>query len=80
MENAEVLTRINQLSREEHMLWDKEASGEATDADRLRLKRIQVTLEQCWDYLNQRRALLAARRNPDDAQVRDTTTIERYVR
>jgi hypothetical protein len=80
MEDADVLGNINELATEEHALWEKESRGEATEDDRLRLKRIQVTLDQCWDYLSQRRALRDARRNPDEAKVRDATTVERYVR
>ncbi len=80
MQDSDVLANINQLADEEHALWEKESRGEATEEHRLRLKRIQVTLDQCWDYLNQRRALRDARRNPDEAQVRDATTVERYVR
>jgi hypothetical protein len=80
MQDSDILGNINRLADEEHTLWEKESRGEATEEDRLRLKRIQVTLDQCWDYLNQRRALRDARRNPDEAQVRDATTVERYVR
>lgn len=78
MQDPDVVGHINQLAGEEHALWEKETRGEATEEDRLRLKRIQVALDQCWDYLNQRRALRDARRNPDDAKVRDATTVERY--
>ncbi len=80
MRDSDVLANINQLVGEEHALWERESRGEATEEDRLRLKRIQVTLDQCWDYLSQRRALRDVRRNPDEAQVRDATTVERYVR
>ena len=80
MQDTDVLGHINEMAQEEHALWEKESRGEATEEDRLRLKRLQVTLDQCWDYLNQRRALRDAHRNPDEAQVRDATTIERYVR
>lgn len=78
MADLDILARINELTGEEHVLWQKESRGEATDDDRLRLKRIQVTLDQCWDYLNQRRALRDAHRNPDDATVRDPNVVERY--
>ena len=78
MQDSDVLGNINQLADEEHALWEKESRGEATEEDRLQLKRIRVTLDQCWDYLNQRRALRDARRNPEDAQVRDANTVERY--
>ena len=48
--------RIEDLVSEEHSLWDREAAGEATDADRQRLESLKVTLDQCWDLLRQRRA------------------------
>jgi hypothetical protein len=78
MQDADVLGNINQLTSEEHALWEKESRGEATEEDRSRLKHIQVTLDQCWDYLNQRRALRDARRSPEDAKVRDANVVERY--
>jgi Protein of unknown function (DUF2630) len=80
MQDTDVLNHIDKLAREEHELWSKESSGQATEDDRTRLKHIQVTLDQCWDYLNQRRALRAVHRDPDEAKVRDATTVERYVR
>ena len=80
MQDTDVLGNINKLAHEEHALWEKESRGEATDEDRSRLKKLQITLDQCWDYLQQRRALRDARRNPDEAQVRDANTVERYVR
>lgn len=79
MTDLDMQGRINQLAHEEHVLWEKESKGETTEADRLRLNEIQVSLDQYWDYLNQRRALRDARRNPDEAQVRDATTIARYL-
>jgi hypothetical protein len=33
-----------------------EAQGKVTDADRARLRRLEVTLDQRWDLLRQRRA------------------------
>lgn len=79
VQDADVIAHINTLAEEEHALWQKESRGETTDADRSRLKQIQITLDQCWDYLNQRRALRAAHRNADEAQVRDSNTVERYI-
>jgi hypothetical protein len=79
MTDSDVVGRINQLAHEEHVLWERESTGETTEANRLRLKEIQISLDQWWDYLNQRRALRDARRNPDQAQVRDAATIGRYL-
>ncbi len=79
MEDQAVFHRINELATEEHEIWNKESRGEATDADRERLRRIQVTLDQCWDLLHQRRARRQAGLNPDDAKVRDEKTVESYI-
>jgi hypothetical protein len=79
MEDQAVFHRINELASEEHEIWNKESRGDATDADRERLRRIQVTLDQCWDLLHQRQARRAAGLNPDEAQVRDEKTVEGYT-
>ena len=63
---------------EEHSLWEREAAGEATDADRQRLDSVKVTLDQCWDLLRQRRALRAAGLDPEAARVRDADVVEHY--
>jgi hypothetical protein len=79
MEDQRVIDRINELAREEHELFEKESSGEVTDAERQRLKRLEVTLDQCWDLLHQRRARRDAGLDPDKAAVRDETTVEGYL-
>jgi uncharacterized protein DUF2630 len=79
MEDQQVLDQINQLASEEHELFQRESRGEATPEDRTRLDRLQVTLDQCWDLLHQRRARRAAGLNPDEASVRDPNTVEGYV-
>jgi hypothetical protein len=79
MADEDVLGSINQLATEEHELFQKEARGEASDADRDRLKDLEVRLDQCWDLLHQRRARRAAGQDPDDATVRDSRTVEGYT-
>src|SRR2546428_2911030 len=76
MEDRTLFDAINELTREEHEIWAKESHGQATDAERDRLRRLGVTLDQCWDLLHQRRARRAAGLNPDDAKVRDEKTVE----
>jgi hypothetical protein len=78
MEDAEIHQRIEELVAEEHRLWDDESNGGATDDDRRRLGALKVTLDQCWDLLRQRRALSRAGLDPDGAQVRDESVVERY--
>jgi hypothetical protein len=79
MEDQQVIDRINALAHEEHDLFEREARGEVTDAERERLKRLEVTLDQCWDLLHQRRARRSAGLDPDQAAVRDERTVEGYL-
>ena len=79
MDDADVLGRINELAREEHELFERESHGKVTDADRDRLRRLQVTLDQCWDLLRQRRARRAAGLDPGEARVRAAKTVEGYT-
>jgi hypothetical protein len=78
MDDPQIHGTIEQLVGEEHELWQREAAGEATDADRRRLQQLQVSLDQCWDLLRQRRALRDAGRDPDSAEVRAPEVVERY--
>jgi hypothetical protein len=79
MEDQRVLDRINELADEEHRLFQRESRGEADDAERGRLRQLEVTLDQCWDLLRQRRARRSAGMDPDEARVRDERTVEGYL-
>ena len=85
MDDDAIQARIDALEEEERRLRREEAdSAEAgrTDVvsqDAERLRAIKVELDQLWDLLRQRRALRAARRDPDEAQMRDPETVERYL-
>jgi hypothetical protein len=85
MDDDQIQARIDALEQEEQRLRRDEAdSAEAgrTDVvseDAGRLKEIKVELDQLWDLLRQRRALRNAGRNPDEAQLRDPETVERYL-
>jgi hypothetical protein len=79
MEDERIIEQINELAREEHELFGRESQGEATEADRERLKRLEVTLDQCWDLLHQRRARRSAGLDPAEARVRDEKTVEGYL-
>jgi hypothetical protein len=78
MADEDVLARVSALSDEEHELWRRESSGDATDDDRRRLDEIGVQLDQCWDLLRQRRARRSSGQDPDAARVRDADTVEHY--
>ena len=79
MDDKKVTDHIDELAREEHDLFERESHGTATDADRDRLQRIQVMLDQCWDLLRQRQARRSAGLDPEGAQLRDAKTVEGYT-
>jgi hypothetical protein len=78
MNDPQIHDSIEQLVAEEHELWQRESAGEATDSDRQRLKAVQVSLDQCWDLLRQRRALRNAGLDPDAAEERSADVVEGY--
>jgi hypothetical protein len=79
VEDENILKRINELAAEEHELFQRESRGEATEEDVERLRHLEVTLDQSWDLLHQRRARRDAGLDPDEAKVRDERTVEGYV-
>jgi hypothetical protein len=79
VDDKKVTDRIDELAREEHALFERESQGKATEADQAKLKRIQVTLDQCWDLLRQRRARREFGQDPEAAKPRDEKTIKGYT-
>jgi hypothetical protein len=83
MDDSSILARIQTLVDEEHALRAHETSDavdeQALEGDRERLEQVSVELDRCWDLLRQRRALRDAGANPDDADVRDAGTVEKYL-
>lgn len=78
MSDPQIHESIEQLVSEEHELWERESSGNASDDDRRRLQQVKVSLDQCWDLLRQRRALRNAGLDPDSAEERNPDVVERY--
>lgn len=72
MADEELIANIHRLMDEEHTL--REAAGE-TDTERR--DEIDVTLDQCWDLLRQRRAHRDAGQS-DTSDVRPGRTVEGY--
>jgi hypothetical protein len=70
-----VLSHIDQLVKEEERLYGK--SG-LTDDGQVRLKKLKVELDQCWDLLRQRRALREFGEDADTAKVRPARIVESY--
>jgi hypothetical protein len=82
MSDESIAARIERLVAEEHDLRRREQAdstrSQELDADRERLQDVEVELDRCWDLLRQRRARAEFGQDPDEAQVRDADTVERY--
>jgi hypothetical protein len=82
MSDESIAARIERLVNEEEQLRSREQADrsdpDALDAERDRLRAVEIELDQCWDLLRQRRALRDAGVDPDQAQARDADTVERY--
>ena len=70
-----VLGKIRQLVHEEQAIYGK---SDVSDHDQVRLQKLQVELDQCWDLLRQRRAKREFGQDPDDAHVRPASVVEKY--
>jgi vacuolar-type H+-ATPase subunit B/Vma2 len=79
MDDQQIIERINDLAHEEHQLFLREAEGEVTQEERQRMRAIEVTLDQAWDLLHQRRARRNAGLDPETAAIRDPETVEGYL-
>ena len=78
MDDPQIHGTIENLVAEEHELWERESTGEASEDDRRRLEEIRVSLERCWDLLRQRRARRDAGQDPDTAAERPPEVVEDY--
>jgi hypothetical protein len=82
MSDESIAARIERLVAEEHDLRSREqtdsADADALAVERERLRAVEVELDRCWDLLRRRRALRDAGADPDEADVRDADTVERY--
>lgn len=78
MKDQGVLNEISKLVDEEHRLLEERSAGKIGDEGHRRLAEVEVELDQCWDYLRQRRAARSAGRPADSVSVRDADTVEHY--
>ena len=72
MDDAALLARINELVAEEQALQ------ETPHHDGARLRDLEITLDQCWDLLRQRRARREFGLDPDAVITRAPETVENY--
>jgi hypothetical protein len=80
MNDSEILKHITELVNEEHELDNlAEEEGGLSEEQHARMQALQVSLDQCWDLLRQRRARRSAGLNPDEAKVRDPQIVEHFL-
>lgn len=72
MDDRDLIERITQLVAEEQKL-------QASDHDPAKLRELEITLDQLWDLLRQRRSQEEFGRDPGGAQPRDPKTVEGYI-
>ena len=76
MDDERIHETIKRLVAEEHSIW---STGDASGADRQRLRELNESLDQCWDLLRQREALREAGVDPNAAESRPVGEVESYL-
>ncbi|MHB1516752.1 MAG: DUF2630 family protein [Acidimicrobiales bacterium] len=78
MDDQQIIDHITALADEEKQLEEQHVGTGLSSEEEQRLARIQVSLDQMWDLLRQRRALRSAGRPTDSASLRSADTVEGY--
>ena len=78
MTDAGIHHQISELVEQEHQLRASLAAG-GSDEDRAALRRVEESLDQCWDLLRQRDARRDVGGNPDEAKARPVSEVEGYL-
>jgi hypothetical protein len=76
--DQEIVDRINALAEQEHRLEEAHVGEGLTPEEEAELRTIEVSLDQCWDLLRQRRARRGAGRDPEGAETRPAPVVEGY--
>ncbi len=79
MDDQEIVARIGELAAEEQQLEEAHVGEGLNDDERRRKQDLELTLDQLWDVLRQRRAKRQAGRDPDEAHERSAGTVEGYL-
>ena len=77
MDDEELLARIAHLVAEEHAL-ESQPGHALTGDEKARLRALEISLDQTWDLLHQRRARRRAGMDPDVASERPAEQVEGY--
>jgi len=79
MDDKEIVHRISELAAEEQRLEEAHVGEGLDDDEQSRKRDLEVTLDELWDLLRQRRAKRSAGQDPDSAEVRPAETVEKYL-
>lgn len=79
MSDQTIFERINELSGEEERLWQRAGNGDGLTAQESeRLEAIKVELDRAYDLLHQREGRRDAGLDPEGAEERPASVVERY--
>jgi hypothetical protein len=79
MDDKEIVRRISELATEEQELEEAHVGEGLSDGELKRKRDLEITLDEMWDLLRQRRAKRSAGQDPDAAQQRSADTVEGYL-
>ena len=79
MDDKDIVRQISELAAEEQRLEEAHVGEGLSDAELARKHELEVTLDQLWDTLRQRRAKRNAGQDPDAAAPRPAGTVEGYL-
>jgi Protein of unknown function (DUF2630) len=79
MEDKEIVEQISRLATEEQRLEEAHVGEGLSDEELARKRQLEVTLDELWDLLRQRRAKRSAGQDPDSAEQRSAGTVEGYL-
>jgi len=79
MDDREIVERISQLAEEEQRLEEAHVGEGLSDEELTRKQELEVTLDQMWDLLRQRRAKRSAGQDPEAVQPRPPDVVEHYL-
>jgi Protein of unknown function (DUF2630) len=79
VDDEDIVKQIGELAAEEQRLEEAHVGEGLSDEELARKRDLEVTLDQLWDVLRQRRAKRSAGQDPDAAAPRSVGTVEDYL-
>jgi hypothetical protein len=79
-DDEDLFQHIDELTARIDELHDRSEEDDGLDAgDAMLVRELQVERDRYWDLIRQRRAKRAAGLDPNEAQLRDPSTVESYL-